>query len=148
MYSPRTLLARFSDYSQASLTGLIVLLLAAGLAPSPADAQTDTTRWTPELTMQYDQITDTEISSTGDHVAYVVRKAVMDKTTSTFLAHIHVAPVDGSFDVQYTRGKHSNWSPKWSLSGNRLAFLSTRSSRSQVYMMRTDGEEAYAVTDA
>jgi dipeptidyl aminopeptidase/acylaminoacyl peptidase len=123
-------------------------LLACGLAPRFADAQPDTTRWTPALTMQYDQIADTEISPDGNRVAYVVREAVMDKTTSTFRRHIHVAAVDGRSNVQFTYGEHSNWTPKWSPSGDRLAFLSTRGGRPQVYVMRLRGGEAYAITDA
>lgn len=62
----------------------------------PFSAQPDTTRWTPELTMQYDQITDTEISPGGKHVAYVIQEAVMNKTTSTFRRHVHVVAVGGS----------------------------------------------------
>jgi Tol biopolymer transport system component len=123
-------------------------LLAGAFAPRSADAQPDTTRWTPALTMQYDQIADTEISPDGEHVAYVVREAVMEATTSAFRQHIHVAAVDGSFDLQYTRGEHSNFGPKWSPSGDRLAFLSTRGGRPQVYVMRLRGGEAYPITSA
>jgi dipeptidyl aminopeptidase/acylaminoacyl peptidase len=57
--------------------------------------------------------------------------------------------VDGDSDVQFTYGEHSNWSPRWSPSGDRLAFLSTRGDGPpQIYLMRFRGGEAYAVTDA
>lgn len=91
---------------RAALLVLLVGLLAYALSPMAADVQPDTTKWTPELTMQSDQITDSEIFRDGKHVAYVVREAVMDKTTSEFRQHIHVVAVDGSFDVQCTRGEH------------------------------------------
>jgi len=149
MHSPQAPSSRIYRHLRAALIILLAGLPSYGLAPRSAGAQPDTTRWTPALTMQYDQIADTEISPDGNRVAYVVREAVMDKTTSTFRQHIYVAAVDGSLDVQYTRGEHSNWSPKWSPSGDRLAFLSTRrQGPPQVYMMRTNGGEAYAVTDA
>jgi dipeptidyl aminopeptidase/acylaminoacyl peptidase len=134
-----------------SLVSLVVLasLLVCSLVPINAGAQPDTTRWTPELTMQYDQITETEISPDGEQVAYVVREAVMDETTSEYRQHIHVASVDGSSDAQFTYGEHSNFNPRWSPSGDRLAFLSTRGDGPpQVYLMRTGGGEAYAVTNA
>jgi dipeptidyl aminopeptidase/acylaminoacyl peptidase len=147
MHAPRAYFARFRSWPQASFIGLAALLLASGVAPRAANAQPDTTRWTPRLSMQYDQIPETEISPDGEQVAYVVRKAVMDETTSEFRQHVHVASVDGSSDVQFTYGEHSNFSPRWSPSGDRLAFLSTRGDGPpQVYLMRTGGGEAYAVT--
>lgn len=127
---------------------IVALCVFLGLAPNSLPAQPDTTRWTPELTMQYDQITDTEISPDGQHVAYVVREAVMDETTSEFRQHIYVAAVGGSSDVQYTRGEHSSFSPRWSPSGDRIAFLSARGGPPQVYLMRLRGGEPYPVTDA
>ena len=147
MHSPQAPSSRIYRHLRTALIILLAGLLSYA-APRSAGAQPDTTRWTPALTMQYDQIAETEISPDGQHVAYVVREAVMDKTTSTFRQHIYVAAVDGSFDVQYTRGEHSNWSPEWSPSGDRLAFLSTRDGRPQVYLMRLRGGEAYPVTSA
>ena len=132
----------------ALFTILTALLTALCFAPNNLHAQPDTTRWTPELTMQYDQITDTEISPDGQHVAYVVREAVMDETTSEFRQQIHVVATDGSTDVQYTRGEHSSFSPKWSPSGERIAFLSARGGPPQVYLMRLRGGEPYPVTGA
>jgi len=101
--------------------------------------QPDTTRWTPELSVQYDQITETEISPDGEYVAYVVREAVMDDTTSEFRQHIHVVAVNGSMDAQYTRGKHNNFHPRWSPDGKRIAFLSSRNGKPQVYLIRLRG---------
>lgn len=98
--------------------------------------------------MRYDQITDTEISPDGEHVAYVVQEAVMDETTSEFRQQIHVVATDGSSDTQYTRGEHSSFSPRWSPSGDRIAFLSARGGPPQVYLMRLRGGEPYRVTDA
>jgi dipeptidyl aminopeptidase/acylaminoacyl peptidase len=126
---------------------IVALCVFLGLAPSAA-AQPDTTRWTPELTMQYDQITDTEISPDGQHVAYAVREAIVGETTSEYRQQVHVVATDGSTDVQYTRGEHSSFSPRWSPSGDRIAFLSARGGPPQVYLMRLRGGEPYPVTDA
>lgn len=123
-------------------------LILMGLNPPTLDAQPDTTRWSPELALQYESISDAEISPDGEHVAYVAEEAIMDETTSKFQEHIYVAASDGSFDIQYTRGDHSNMNPKWSPDGSRIAFLSTRGDKPQVYVMRLHGGEAYAITDS
>jgi dipeptidyl aminopeptidase/acylaminoacyl peptidase len=149
MFSLSALPNRLSRYFRVLFVAFLAGLLACGLAPRTTSAQPDTTRWTPELAAQYHGISDTEISPGGEQVAYVVLELVMDETTSEFRQHIHVASVDGSSDVQFTYGEHSNFDPKWSPSGDRLAFLSTRGEGPpQVYLMRTGGGEAYAVTDA
>ncbi|MDZ7692161.1 MAG: hypothetical protein U5K69_13685 [Balneolaceae bacterium] len=108
----------------------------------------DTTRWSPELALQYESISDAQISPDGEHVAYVAEEAVMDESTSKFQEHIYVAAGDGRSDIQYTRGDHSNMNPKWSPDGSRIAFLSTRNGAPQVFVMRLHGGEAYAVTNS
>lgn len=102
---------------------LLVVFVLLALDARPVSAQPDTPRWTPELAMQYDQITETEISPDGEQVAYVVEEAVMDKTTSTYRRHVHVAAVDGSFDAQYTRGEHSNFNTSSHLGPRIPAFM-------------------------
>ena len=128
------------------LAAAAFLLMCA--LPHSALAQSDEPSWTAELAMQYHWITQTAMSPDGEHVAYVVRKAVMDENTSEFRQHLYVAHADGSSDVQYTRGEHSNHSPRWSPDGEHLAFISTRTDRPQVHLMRLAGGEAYAVTSA
>ncbi|MBS3777466.1 MAG: S9 family peptidase [Bacteroidales bacterium] len=131
---------------------LTVIILSAlfidAFNPSTIQAQPDTSRWIPELSMQYKRITATQISPDGDYVAYVVREPVISKTQSTFRRHLHVAAADGSVDNQYTRGKHSNFHPRWSPDGKKIAFLSTRGGKPQVYLIRLNGGEAYPITDA
>ncbi|NBB99500.1 MAG: hypothetical protein GVY15_01390, partial [Bacteroidetes bacterium] len=74
-----------------SCTALLVLVLTllSVAGPATATAPADTTTWTPELAMQYPAITETAMAPDGAHVAYVVRKAVMDETTSTYRQQIH-----------------------------------------------------------
>jgi len=130
---------------------LIILLTGSFLHtihPDNSPAQTGSKGWTPELSMQYRKIMATEMSFEGKHVAYVVREAVMDSTTSEFRQHIRVVSADGTSDVRYTRGKHSNFDPRWSPDGKRLAFRSTRRGKPQVFVIRLRGGEAWPITDA
>ena len=128
------------------------MILAGNLTgmqlPPKIQAQSKAKRWTPELSVQYKRITATQISPDGNYVAYVVREPVMKKTKSTFHRHLHVAAADGSADNPYTRGRHSNFHPRWSPDGKKIAFLSTRGGRPQVYLIRLNGGEAYPITDA
>lgn len=132
-------------YRLAAAIGL--LIVAWGWA-GPASAQSPTDRWTPELAMQHDQITETEISPNGEQVAYVVREALMEGEQSEYRSQIHVVSADGERDVQYTRGERSSFSPAFSPDGTRLAFISTRSGTPQIWLLRVDGGEARQVTSA
>jgi len=133
------------------MTGLRCLralgVLALSLLLVPTSTAQDTT-WTPQLSMQYASIDETEMSPDGSHVAYVVRRAIMDEETSEYRSHISVARVDGASTVQYTRGEHSARSPAFSPDGSHLAFLTDRSGSNQVWMMPVQGGEAFQVTDA
>lgn len=61
--------------------------------------------WTAEKAMQYKNITGTDISADGKYVAYVVRVPVMEGEKSEYNSQVWVAATDGSFNLQYTRGK-------------------------------------------
>src|SRR4030095_1613598 len=88
----------------------------------------------------------------GTRVSYTVgeTKTEKDKEWKT-LTQIWVVPTaGGAGDVarQYTRGDKSATAPEWSPDGTMLAFLSDREKEGerQVWMIRSDGGEAWAVT--
>jgi dipeptidyl aminopeptidase/acylaminoacyl peptidase len=92
------------------------------------------------------------IAPDGTRVAYTVSetKTEKDKEWKT-VTQIWVVPtVGGAGDVarQYTRGDKSATAPEWSPDGTMLAFLSDREKdgERQVWMIRSDGGEAWAVT--
>ena len=71
------------------------------------NAQPDSLMWTPEFSMSLKTPRAVSISDDGKYIAYMVREALTEGKQSEFLNHIWVAAVDGSFNIQYTRGDKS-----------------------------------------
>ncbi len=103
--------------------------------------------WTPEFCMQFKSLSGTAISPTGDYVAYVVREPRMEGEESAYLEHIWLARTDGSANYQYTRGDKSCFAPAFSPDGEYLAFLSSRSGKTQLHLMRVMGGESEQITE-
>lgn len=104
--------------------------------------------WTPAFQMQYKSISSTAISSDGWYVAYVVRAPIMTEDKSEYNQQIWVATTNGDWNEQYTWDEESNnYSPVFSTSGDEIAFISNRSGKPQIWMMRVKGGEARQVTD-
>ena len=91
------------------------------------------------------------IAPDGTRVAYTASetKTEKDKEWKT-VTQVWVAPISGvgAAARQYTRGDKSANAPEWSPDGKLLAFLSDREKdgERQVWMMASDGGEAWAVT--
>jgi dipeptidyl aminopeptidase/acylaminoacyl peptidase len=89
------------------------------------------------------------ISPDGTRVAYTVTETKMEKDKEwKNISQIWVVPTPRGKPQQYTRGDKSASAPEWSPDGTMLAFLSDREKdgERQVWMIRADGGEAWAVT--
>ena len=102
--------------------------------------------WTPEYSMKFKSISDVNLSPNGDYVAYVVREAIMEPEKSEYLQQIWVASTDGKMNVQYTRNEVSSTAPSFSPDGQFIAFMSKRSDKNQIWLMRLMGGEAEQIT--
>jgi dipeptidyl aminopeptidase/acylaminoacyl peptidase len=92
-------------------------------------------------------IEDPQISPDGQWVAFVQVSA--NPAEKGYTRNIYLAATDGSRVLQFTRsGKDS--SPRWSPDGTRLAFVSGRGGKPQVYLAMTTapGGEPRALTNA
>jgi dipeptidyl aminopeptidase/acylaminoacyl peptidase len=122
----------------------LITLFVASLFLNAAIAQNT---WTAEKIMQYKNITGTNISPDGKYIAYVVRVPFMEGEKSEYNDQIWIAAVDGSFNLQYTRGEKSSSAPQFSPDGKQVAFLSNRvDNKNQVFTMRLMGGEPEQIT--
>jgi dipeptidyl aminopeptidase/acylaminoacyl peptidase len=79
-------------------------------------------------------------------LAACVVKSV-DEKNDQHVSCIWTFALDGSAARQLTRGPGQDMSPQWSPDGSRLAFISTRTGSSQVYLIEREGGEAWQVGD-
>ncbi len=134
------------------LTKLFVALIAVVTIltpPTPAQLSSTikTTEWTPELMMKLKQISNVQASPDGKRVVFTVRQAVMDSTRSEYSTQIYLTNSDGSGLAPMTTGEKSSDNPQWSPDGEFIAFTSTRSGKSNVWLMHANGDEPQMLTD-
>ena len=119
---------------------MIVALLLLLLVPADAVAQL-----TPEQAIARRQLSDVRISPDGQRVCFVVSDPLKGATRAR---HIWMLNVRSRELRRFTNSSKSEYSPRWSRDGNKLAFLSDREDSSQIYLMPADGGEAMRLTEA
>ncbi|MHB8501614.1 MAG: S9 family peptidase [Candidatus Acidiferrales bacterium] len=89
------------------------------------------------------RVGEAQISPDGKWVAYTVTTPDLDANRNE--SNIWIVPATGGASVQLTQSGHDS-SPVWSPDGKMVAFLSSRSGNSQVYLLSMDGGEAQQFT--
>lgn len=89
------------------------------------------------------RVADPKISPDGQWIAYAVSTPDMEANRNA--GNVWAVRTSGGDAVQLTSGGHDS-SPVWSPDGKTLAFLSSRSGNSQVYLLPMDGGEAREFT--
>lgn len=104
--------------------------------------------WSPEAQVKLRQVGSPQVSPDGKRVVYTVNEAVMAADKSEFVTQIWLGTIDGKENYQVTFGDKSSANPRWSPDGSMIAFTSNRKdNRNQIFLMRTSGGEAEAITD-
>jgi dipeptidyl aminopeptidase/acylaminoacyl peptidase len=88
--------------------------------------------------IQMHRVGEPQISPDGKWIAYTLSTPDMDANRNA--SNIWIVATSGSTPLQLTRSGHDS-SPAWSPDGKTLAFLSSRSGDSQVYLLTMDGGE-------
>jgi dipeptidyl aminopeptidase/acylaminoacyl peptidase len=86
-----------------------------------------------------------QISPDGLWVVYQVTET--DWEENAYVTQLWLADAAGAWTRQLTRGAKSSANPGWSPDGRRIAFLSDRDERRQIYLIPRDGGEAWALTN-
>ena len=107
----------------------------------------DKNRWNINAQIHYPLIGEVRISPNGKKIVYTVREPLLGEEKSVFIYHLHMTDVETMEKRQLTFGDDSETSPRWSPCGQYVAFISTRKEKSNLYAMRADGGEAWALTD-
>ncbi|HEX5692798.1 MAG TPA: hypothetical protein VFX76_22450, partial [Roseiflexaceae bacterium] len=89
-------------------------------------------------------IHDARLSPDGTMAVYVLSQSDEDSTRER--AALWLVSLESGEARQLTSGSARDFSPDWSPDGRTLAFLSTRSIKTQVYLISIDGGEARQIT--
>ena len=120
------------------LIGVMVLL-----SFNQAVAQSDVL--TLENVFDLEYVSDTQISPDGKQVVY--QRNFMDIMDDRRRSNLWIVNSDGSRHRPLTSGNNNNFSPRWSPSGDRLVFASTKSGSSELYMRWMDTGETAKITN-
>ncbi|MDF5711150.1 MAG: S9 family peptidase [Nostoc sp. S4] len=111
----------------------------------PAQAQ-EKRLLTLEDQFAFRQISDPQLSPTGDWIAYTVTNTDLKNDTQD--NHIYMTSWDASRGLHLTNGKDSEYNPRFSPDGKYLAFISSRESgKQQIWLLNLAGGEAEKISD-
>jgi dipeptidyl aminopeptidase/acylaminoacyl peptidase len=153
------MLMKICDASPASMSrvatgALMVLACTITLAdaqtasgrPTAESTATAPTTWTPEVMLTVRPIQAVAVSPDGRRAAFTTSEVVMTADKSEFVTQIHLSSGEGQ-SRQITFADKNSSAPQWSPDGMRLAFLSARSGKNQVYVLPLDGGEGEPITE-
>ncbi len=123
---------------------MLRLSLAALLALWPLQGQIPGQTPTIDQSLSMKQLGRVEISPDGKYAAFVVQQANWDE--NAFVQQIWIVNTATGDQYQLTSGKKNNRDPSWSPDSRRLAFLSERDVKPQIYVISPTGGEAAQLT--
>lgn len=123
---------------------LLALTLALPLPALAADAQPRAME--PKDLLALKQVSDPVISPDGSHVAFVVN--LHDAKEHAWQSDIYLVSATSGDPRPFTRHAKSDKMPQFSPDGTKLAFISERDERPQIYVADLRGGEPWKLTEA
>jgi dipeptidyl aminopeptidase/acylaminoacyl peptidase len=120
----------------------VACLSAGPLFAQPAGTDgADATRFRPAEVFDLQWAADPQIAPAGDRVVYV--RSFFDIMNDRTLSNLWIVGADGSGHRALTTGDERDASPRWSPSGDRLLYVSSREGGSEIWVRWMDtGQEA------
>lgn len=104
--------------------------------------------WSPENLMKLKSISDVQLSPDHSKALFVVTETLVGKEKGQKISRIYRSNTSGGEDgCSFTRAECSSTQPRWSPSGEWIAFLSDREGIDNLYLIRSDGGEAAVLTN-
>ena len=116
----------------------------AAAAVQPAPPPEALTRLAPMDVFALQYAADPQIAPDGRRIVYVRQQA--DVMTDKRVSNLWLIDVDGKVDRALTTGSFSDSSPRWSPDGTRLAYISDRDGKPQIYVRWMDTGETAKLT--
>jgi len=132
--------------------GLYLAAIGAVVRPAVAKAQDPASRWTADDLLLAESAGQFEFSPDAKLLVWV--KSSVDGKTAKRVSNLWMTRTADGETWQLTRGTESDRSPRWSSDGRYVAFLSSRevadksddAEGAQLWLLRLDGGEPWAVT--
>lgn len=121
---------------------VLALLLASFLSPVTVAVASQTPTIDQSLTLK--SAGGPRISPDGRYVAYQVQKTNWEE--NAFETEIWIAVTATGESYRLTNAKKSSSNPQWSPDSKRIAFVSDRDGKRQIYLIAPDGGEAAQLT--
>ena len=125
-------------------TSFLAVLFAALTGYSPNVSASDLPVFSAADVFEMEYADDPQVSPDGSRVAYV--RTSMDIMTDRGRRTIWVVDTDGGNHRPLVSGQGNYSSPRWSPSGDRLAYLSNRDGKTQLFVQWLDGGETAKIT--
>lgn len=101
---------------------------------------------TAEDLLQLKSVADPVLATNGVDLVYV--ETTISEEKNEYVSNIcYINVEEKSKPKQWTFGEHQNHSPRWSPDGEKVALVSNRSGKNQIYVMNKSGGEARQLTN-
>lgn len=102
-------------------------------------------KFVPEDLYHFQFVSDPQISPSCQEVLFV--KSRIDEKREGYASNIYLYNIKKQEEVPFTQGAKSDTRPRWSPCGHKIAFISGRKDKKQLYLLPRQGGEAYPLVE-